>query len=655
MRTRRLATLVATLAVVPAVLFGARAAASPADDYSGTHFGDGNLPAGCIRDMSADNPANICHHMRTDMNGLDSPQVDVLIMVPVSPTAERDMRLMRQSIEMWEGGIDYLATEMGLDWLAQGMDFHVTLDYIDLEGGAGSEFTTYPVVDPEIVVIATNPVGGIGIGIDPVDFVFTNEDLVPCHTVQNPFDFDYWEALPGFDNHHERGTGTYVEDCGGAGGNICFAINGAIDPAPDVVDIFSIFDLVSHEFGHCLTIGHVGDGAEGTWGALPSNDIMAYSQDPPGINKCVSTLDVEGIAPRMSKYLDVNGDGVVDPNDQLFANDAIGDGRNPFQVQHPDDHLYASSTGSPLDCPQPDLGLVPGAERTDWTPEPVDTTSPELTISSPADGAQSTASTVSVTGTVARVPLAQDPTDPFGMHDDPDDDATSPLTEIQSFDVLVSPTHVDATIQLADLWPSTTVASPTSYSLLVDGHRFDSFIRYAVDENPMTWDASAAAYTEPGASSWDVENKTVSFHIPRELLDEAPYSVVAQANVGSLSALVVDDRAPDSGAGVGVAGASVVDPGDALSQSTTATEAPAPSDTEQVLLSVDGAVVTTQAVDTSDGPASFDMPVELAEGTHVLQVEWQRHGEVLATRGVTVTRLPAESTPPGKTKKPKKQ
>ena len=33
------------------------------------------------------------------MNGLDSPEVDVLIMVPASPAAERDMRIMRQSIE----------------------------------------------------------------------------------------------------------------------------------------------------------------------------------------------------------------------------------------------------------------------------------------------------------------------------------------------------------------------------------------------------------------------------------------------------------------------------------------------------------------------------------------------------------------------------
>lgn len=289
------------------------------------------------------------------------------------------MRIMRQSVEMWEGGIDYLAGEMGLDWLAAGVDFHITLDYIDLQGDDGGEFTTYPLVDPEIVVIASNPVGGVGIGIDPLNFVFSDENGVPCHNVQNPFDFEYWDNLPGFNSHHEERTGTYVEDCGGAGGNICFAINGAIDPAPGQIDFFNLFDLVSHEFGHCLTLGHVGDGAEGAWGVVPTNDIMAYSSDPPGRNKCVSTLDVEGFAIRMSRYLDVTGDAKVDAADRLLANDQIGEGANPFQVQHPSDHLYASSSGSPLDCPQPDLGLLPGP-RTSWMPTPVAATLPQLPL-----------------------------------------------------------------------------------------------------------------------------------------------------------------------------------------------------------------------------------------------------------------------------------
>ena len=555
MQKRWVAILIAVACAVPVVLVTRPAVASPADEYSGTHFGADNLPQGCVRDMSPSNPANICHHMRTGMNGLDSPQVDVLVLVPATARAERDMRVMRQSIEMWEAGIDYLADQMGLHWLGQGLDFHITVDTIDPEDGG--EFTTYPIVDPEIVVVAaTNPAGVLGIGIDPLA-----PDQGPCHGLQNPFDIEAWESLPGFDSHHDSRSGTYVEDCGGAGGNVCFAVNTVLEPAPEVVEFYSLYDTVSHEVGHCLTIGHVGDGAEGTWGALPTNDIMAYHSDPPGLNKCVSTLNVEGIAVTMSKYLDVNGDEKVDSADLLLANDQIGDGNNPFQVQHPDDHLYASSTGEPTDCPQPDLGLVPGP-RTEWTPTPVKTSERTLTVTSPEDGATTTDGIVHVTGTVEKVSLGGEPvpTEPTGSYDDADDDATTPLTEILDLEVAVTPTHLDATIALADLWPSTTVTSPTSYSLTVDGRTFDSFVRYPDEPNPVTWDRAVSEYLPDGASSWDTEAKTVSFHIPRAYLDEAlieaPYYVASSANNGTLAAPVADDHAPETGATVPVAGAS---------------------------------------------------------------------------------------------------
>jgi hypothetical protein len=369
----------------------------------GPSFGAGNIPTACAGDMvetledGSTNPQwwlqagsqAVCHHLKTDLNALDAPEIDVLILVPASPAAERDMRIMRQSIEMWEAGIDYLGRQLALGWLAQGVNFHITVDVWDPVGGEGGEFTTYPVVDPEIVVIASNPVGGLGIGVDPIDFTSQIGTIMglpfpsdgPCHGLTNPFDHEAWENVPGFDSHHESRSGTYVEDCGGAGGNVCFAVNGAIDPTPGqgpLGDVFSLFDLVSHEVGHCLTLGHVGDGAEGSWGRVPTNDIMAYDADPPGLNKCVSTLDVEGFAIRMSRFLDVDGDGAVTEADHLAANDQVGEGMaapldQPFQVQRPDEHHYASATGHPADCPQPDLGLVPG-ERTEWTPEdwPVD-------------------------------------------------------------------------------------------------------------------------------------------------------------------------------------------------------------------------------------------------------------------------------------------
>ena len=396
----------------------ATATDAPVRRYAGPYYGENNFPPGCTRDNAADNPFNGCYRIVTGLNGLDSPIVDVLVLVPVSPTAERDMRLMRQSVEMWEGGIDLLAEQMGLNWLANGVDFRIAIGYVDVGTGT-AEFTPAPLGDPEIVVVASNPVGGVGIGIDPVDFTHMGglspiED-VPCHPVPNIFDFEQWESLPGFSNHHGERTGTYSEDCGGegeAGGNVCFAVNGAIDPSPnETPDVipgavpFSLFDLVSHEFGHCLSLGHVGDGGEtilgNGWGKVPTNDIMSYNTDPAELNKCVSTLDVEAFAVRMSQHLDVNNDGEVNEADHLHPNDQIGspDGLNHLQVQHPHDHFYASSTGKPTDCPQPDDANVPG-ERTDWMPDPTPVTEPTLSVTSPAGGTTTDDGNLTIAGTI---------------------------------------------------------------------------------------------------------------------------------------------------------------------------------------------------------------------------------------------------------------
>lgn len=413
-RLTLLLTLLSLLVAVPS------AGASPADRWSGPYFGDGNLPPGCVTDMDDSD----CYHMRTGLNALDSPKIDVLVVVPVSPFAERDARIQTQAVEMWAGGIEYLSRQMGMDWLADTVEFRIAVNHIDLTTGQGTEdFSTYPLWDPEIIVISTNPVGGVGIGIDPLDFssqlleIFGIEgtDEGPCHGIQNPFDFSQWQALPGFDDHHGQGTGTYYEeDCDGAGGNVCFAVNGAIDPTPGMdvdydnpaVDLpFGLFNLVAHEIGHCLTLGHVGDALDHTSKTVPTWDIMSYTDDPEGQTKCVSTLDVEVFATRMSQYIDTTGDGAIGDDNILLANDQAGDVDpdvgvgNPFQVQHPRDHWYASSTGDPWDCPQPDLGLIPG-ERTNWIPEPA-RAEHALTITSPADEA-TTERTVTVEGTVER-------------------------------------------------------------------------------------------------------------------------------------------------------------------------------------------------------------------------------------------------------------
>ncbi len=393
MRLAKLATPLLVAALTATSLMSIAAIDENGQEF-GPYLGD-DMPAMCEAEMPAKladgtkNPdywyANSktakCHHMAGDMNGLDDPTVDVLIVVPASPAAERDLRITRQSLEMWDEGIDLVAKQLGMDWLAEGFDIRISVGGAEYQDPTVNPESFY---DPEIVVIVSNPVGGIGIGIDPVDFIGWD---VPCSPVDDPLDYQQWAALPGFDAHHDQVmAGTWTgSDCGDKiGGNVCFAINGAIDPTPGTTgtgDIFSLYDLVSHEVGHCLTIGHVGDGAEGKWAKTPVDDIMAYSKEPAKANKCVSTLNVVGIAHVMSRYLDVDGDGVEGTEaDQalIAANDPVTDDGRPFFVQRPADQFYASTTGWPWHCPQPDLGLVPSTRTKyditpTWSPRDADT------------------------------------------------------------------------------------------------------------------------------------------------------------------------------------------------------------------------------------------------------------------------------------------
>jgi len=545
------------------------AQASPADDYVGGHFGDGNLPAGCIVDRRTTNPLNTCYHMKTGLNGLDSPIIDVALVIPASPTAERDLRVLQQVVKMFDGGINYLAGEMGMTWLQNGVKWHVTPTIVG--GATGTEeVSTYPLYDPEIVVVMTNPIGGAGIGVDPLwagSGLGITVDQGICTGIENPFSMEMWESLPGYDGHHGSEGGIYNEDCGGAGGNVCFAVNGIIDPVPGQTDLFSAFDVVAHEFAHCLSLGHLGDGADGVWGPVPTADIMAYSYDPPGQNKCVSTLDVEGFATRMSHYLDRNGDGAVTAADALQPNNVAGAGANPFQIMSPADYRFASSTGSVWDCPQPNYDLVPGTTpETDWTPDSKRTDTPDLTVTSPTQGATTPDGKVTVSGTVQRVPFNAPPTSYTASASDPTGDGLvkSPLTDILGLDVSTSDLEVTATLKVAQLWPVGQVSSPPEYSISINGRQIDSYALDAAHPNEVsTYDHSMEAPLPGTWSTWDAVANTVTFHIPRSWLASnaqvtAPYSVFAMTGymIDSYMTLTKDDRAPDAGQ-IAVAGSAL--------------------------------------------------------------------------------------------------
>jgi hypothetical protein len=519
-----------TLALGLSAFFVTPVLGSPSETYARPHFGNGNLPAGCILDRDPINPDNDCYHMKVGLNALDSPKVDVDVLIPVSPAAERDMRVASQAVQMWDDGLHYLAEQMRLPWLVKGFEMDVRTHDVLLKPD-GTFQKPLNLVDPEIVVVVSNPAGGIGIGIDPSAFAgelgIVDDQGVPCTDVGNPFSMKSWKAKQGFQQHAGEPGGIYVEDCGGdsVGGNVCFAVNGAVDPVPGASDFFPLFDLVSHEFGHCLTLGHVGDGADGPWGPTPTNDIMAYSTDPPLVNKCVSTLDVEGFALRMSRYLDVNGDGKVTTADIIKPNDVKGDGTSSFQVQNPADHSYASSTGAPGDCPQPDLSLVPLAEG-NFMPKPVATTKPRLRL----DGVSRSGGKLRVSGVAARVPLAKQPTAFSANKADTAGDSYSPVTDLQGLKVNVTKTAIVATMKVGQVWPVVNGTSLVAYSLTIDGRRLDSFVPTGgTDGKVVVMDNGTGYYLPAGTATWDTTANTVTFKVRRDYLADqqirAPYNV----------------------------------------------------------------------------------------------------------------------------------
>jgi len=59
--------------------------------------------------------------------------------------------------------------------------------------------------------------------------------------------------------------------------------------------------------------------------------------------------------------------------------------------------------------------------------------------------------------------------------------------------------------------------------------------------------------------------------------------------------------------------------------------------TEHIRVYVDGNLVASQDVDTTDAPDSFSLTVNIDPGTHDVRIDWENEGEVLATATRTVT------------------
>ena len=90
---KRTTLVMAVLLVMLSIVSVGTAAADHDEDEHGPYFGEGNIPTMCRHETTdkledgSNNPdfwlrntdTPVCHHMRSDMNGLDSPKVDVLV------------------------------------------------------------------------------------------------------------------------------------------------------------------------------------------------------------------------------------------------------------------------------------------------------------------------------------------------------------------------------------------------------------------------------------------------------------------------------------------------------------------------------------------------------------------------------------------------
>jgi hypothetical protein len=221
---------------------------------------------------------------------LDQTEVDILILPSASPYALRDAALVQQSIQMWDDGIDHL----GQAWLAAGLNLHqyrVGIDPIPVRA----------LWDPEIVVVPAeaNPALLLGTGLEPMNVL----GAYYCHGIPPPEGFTLAQALaalPGFHQHKGSAWGSVAGNAPGrgcaSGGATCFVVETNFLWTPDAQNRRSMYDLTSHEVGHCLGLGHVGDDLDFTATTYPHDDIMGTENDGGHSHVlCVSTLDVLGL------------------------------------------------------------------------------------------------------------------------------------------------------------------------------------------------------------------------------------------------------------------------------------------------------------------------------------------------------------------------
>lgn len=212
------------------------------------------------------------------LSEVDTAAIDVLILPPASPYALRDAELVQGGIEAWDEGIN----ELGPQWLADGIDIRSYVLGFDIP-------TNEALLDPEIIVVSAeyNPALLFGIGLQvPISW---------CHGIgPGAGQIDWIEELPLDPDFHEHGGvwGMFSMSCDD-GGKQCVVLNTNFLWLPDDENARNMFDLNTHEVGHCLGIGHVGDALDFTANNYPKQDIMSYEHG--SHVHCVSNLNIRAL------------------------------------------------------------------------------------------------------------------------------------------------------------------------------------------------------------------------------------------------------------------------------------------------------------------------------------------------------------------------
>lgn len=236
----------------------------------------------------------------------DTTQFDVLIVPAASALTLRDTQLAEDSVDMWDAGIQALGgptiSGLNIDAYTVGME----------------PVPEAALADPEVIVAPTteaNPFVLFGVAIlHPINF---------CHGISPSV--STWQEVPGFHQHPDSPFGSFLASCA-SGGKMCYVVNTSFAPfiTPNADNSQWMYDLISHEVGHCLTLGHVGDASTESTDdsiAYPHHDIMSYEDD--GLRAstphCVSNLNVKVIEKAFSSMLDPPGTTAVAPNPAAYV------------------------------------------------------------------------------------------------------------------------------------------------------------------------------------------------------------------------------------------------------------------------------------------------------------------------------------------------